>query len=257
MTRYWAIRTDQARRPFFWRELQAGRLRQGWGYREELDLENLARLRRKGAKLAKYQQDAWRGNRRLLQTEPDSMQTGDIVVFLHLPDYGTWSIARVTGGYRFEISDEPNNVDGTPDYGHVRPVELLTGDRPIRPVADRVSDGLRRSMRPIMRMWSLDTNAQELDRVLHTRTRKARVVSVTFVTATQPKGRGRFSIPKRITDLLDIGPGADVRIEVTSKAGHFGPVVKTLKSDREPSPAGDMAEWMESGEFITVIVSRA
>lgn len=165
MTRYWAIRTDQARRPFFWRELQAGRLRQGWGYRPELDLENLAELRREGKKLAKYQQDAWRGNRRLLPTEPDSMQTGDVVVLLHMPDYGTWSIARVTGDYRFEISAEPNDVDGTPDYGHIRPVELLTGDRPIRPKAGGVSDGLRRSMRPIMRMWSLDPHAEEIERL--------------------------------------------------------------------------------------------
>jgi hypothetical protein len=39
MTRYWAIRTNQARRPFFWRELQAGRVRQGSWYRDELDLE--------------------------------------------------------------------------------------------------------------------------------------------------------------------------------------------------------------------------
>jgi len=162
MTRYWAIRTDQARRPFFWRELKAGRLRQGWGYRPELDLENLARLRKRGVKLPKYQQDTWRGNRRLLQTEPDSMQTGDIVVLLHLPEYGTWSIARVTGDYRFEISDEPNNVDATPDYGHIRPVELLTGDRPIRPADDGASDDLRRSMRPIMRMWSLDAHGHEL-----------------------------------------------------------------------------------------------
>src|SRR3954453_23774824 len=102
MPRYWAIRTDQSRRPFFWSELHAGRLRQGWGYRPELNLENLAETRRRGGRLAKYQQDAWRGNRRLLPSQPDSMQVGDIVVFLHLPRYGVWSIARVTGSYRFE-----------------------------------------------------------------------------------------------------------------------------------------------------------
>jgi hypothetical protein len=166
MTRYWAMRTDQSRRPFFWRELKAGRLRQGWGYRQELDLENLARLRRKGVKLPKYQQDAWRGNRRLLPTEPDSMRTGDIVVFLHLPEYGMWSIARVTGGYRFEISDEPNAVDGTRDYGHIRPIELLSADRPIDARRADISDGLRRSMRPQSRMWSLDPHAAEIDHLV-------------------------------------------------------------------------------------------
>lgn len=33
MPRYWAIRTDQARRAFIWTELLDGRLRQGWGDR--------------------------------------------------------------------------------------------------------------------------------------------------------------------------------------------------------------------------------
>ena len=118
MTRYWALRTDQQRREFFWGELQAGRLRQGWGYRPDLDLEHLADLRRRGVHLPTYQQDAWRGNRRLLPSQPDSMQVGDIVVFLHLPRHGVWSIARVTGGYRYEITTQGNSVDGTPDYGH-------------------------------------------------------------------------------------------------------------------------------------------
>ena len=61
------------------------------------------------------------------------MQVGDLVVFLHLPRYGTWSIARVTGGYRYEISHMPNAVDGAPDYGHIRDVQLLTGDLAIEP----------------------------------------------------------------------------------------------------------------------------
>jgi hypothetical protein len=166
MTRYWALRTDQERRPFFWSELQAGRLRQGWGYRPDLNLENLAAIRRRGGRLAKYQQDAWRGNRRLLPSQPDSMQVGDIVVFLHLPRYGVWSIARVTSGYRYEISTQGNAVDGTPDYGHIRDVELLTDEGGVDPVREGTSDALRRSMRPPMRMWSLDSRGEELERLI-------------------------------------------------------------------------------------------
>lgn len=169
MTRYWALRTDQARRSFFWSELQAGRLRQGWGYRPDLNLENLAEIRRRGGRLAKYQQDAWRGNRRLLPSQPDSMQVGDIVVFLHLPRYGVWSIARVTGGYRFEISTQGNAVDGTPDYGHIRDVELLTDEGGVDPIREGASDGLRRAMRPRIRMWSLDGHGEEIDRLLRGR----------------------------------------------------------------------------------------
>lgn len=166
MTRYWALRTDQSRRSWIWSELQAGRLRQGWGYRAELDLEHLADLRRRGVRLPKYQQDAWRGNRRLLPSQPDSMQVGDIVVFLHLPRYGVWSIARVTGGHRYEISTMGNDVDGSLDYGHVRNVELLTDERGVDPKRDGASEALRRSMRPAMRMWSLDAHGDEIERLL-------------------------------------------------------------------------------------------
>lgn len=166
MPRYWALRTDQARRDFIWRELQAGRLRQGWGYSPDLDLEHLAALKRRGVRLPKYQRDAWRGNRRLLPSQPGSMQVGDIVVFLHVPRYGVWSIARVTGGYRYEISSQGNAVDGTPDYGHIRDVELLTDARGVDPRREGVSDGLRRSMRSIQRMWTLDAHGQEIERLV-------------------------------------------------------------------------------------------
>jgi len=166
MTRYWALRTDQNRRPFFWSELQAGRLRQGWGYAPELNLELLSDIKRRGGRLAKHQQDAWRGNRRLLPSQPNSMQVGDIVVFLHLPRYGVWSLARVTGGYRYEISTQSNAVDGTPDYGHIRDVELLTDDRGVNPNREGASERLRKAMRPMIRMWSLDAHGDEIDRLI-------------------------------------------------------------------------------------------
>lgn len=165
MTRYWAIRTDQSRRAFIWSEVQAGRLRQGWGYRPDMDLETLAGIRRLGGRLEKHQQDAWRGNRRLLPSQPDSMQVGDIAILLHLPRYGVWSIARVTGGYRYEISMQGNAVDDTPDYGHIRDVELMTDHRGIDP-GRGVSEALRRSMRPQSRMWSLDRHGDEIERLL-------------------------------------------------------------------------------------------
>jgi hypothetical protein len=166
MRRYWALRTDQARRDFIWRELQAGRLRQGWGYRPDLELEHLAELKRRRVQLPKYQQDAWRGNRRLLPSQPGSMQIDDIVVFLHMPRYGVWSIARVTGGYRYQISSQGNAVDGTADYGHIRDVNLLTDARGINPKRDGASDRLRRSMRSIQRMWTLDPHGEEIERLL-------------------------------------------------------------------------------------------
>lgn len=168
MRHCWALRADQARRDFIWRELRAGRLRQGWGYRNDLNLKHLAALRTTEAKLPKYQQDAWRGNRCLLPTQPDAVQAGDLVVFLHVPRYGIWSIARVTGGYRYEISITGNAVDGTHHYGQIREVELLTDERGIDRVAEGASDALRRSMRAQSRMWRIDDHREEIERLLPT-----------------------------------------------------------------------------------------
>jgi hypothetical protein len=94
------------------------------------------------------------------------MQVDDIVVFLHLPRHGVWSIARVTGGYRYEISTQGNAVDGTPDYGHIRDVDLVTDERGVDPVREGLSDALLRAMRSRIRMWSIDVHAEEIARLL-------------------------------------------------------------------------------------------
>jgi hypothetical protein len=96
------------------------------------------------------------------------MQVGDIVVLLHMPRYGLWSAARVTGGYRFEISEQGNAWDGRPDYGHIRDVRLLTDERGIDPEREGVSEALRRAMRNRQRMWSIDEHGNEVDRLMST-----------------------------------------------------------------------------------------
>ena len=55
-------------------------MRQGWGIRPDDNLEHLQRNRLAGGRLDDLGREVWRGNRRLLATEPDSMQVGDIVV---------------------------------------------------------------------------------------------------------------------------------------------------------------------------------
>ena len=164
MTRSWAMRTDQARRAFIWTELLEGRLRQGWGYREDQDLELLAQIRRAGGTLDAGQQATWHGNRLLLPTEPGAVSTGDLIVLPHLPRYGTWSIARVTGGYRYAISDQRNATDHAQlDYGHIREVRVLTGPLGIEPWDEGVSAHLRAAMRPRIRMWNLDAFGEAIE----------------------------------------------------------------------------------------------
>ena len=78
MTRYWAMRTDTRHNTeYLWRELTAGRLRQGWGYRPDQNLNVISRLRLEGGRLNDHQKVTWRGNRRLLPTERDAVRLGD------------------------------------------------------------------------------------------------------------------------------------------------------------------------------------
>ena len=154
MTRYWVIRTDKGTTDWIWGELQEGRLRQGWGYRDDQDLHLIAAAVAARQPLNKDQQDTWRGNRRLLETEPDGVRPGDLVLLPHLPRRGTWSLARVAGQYRWEGPSHPN-AWAMPDFGHVLPVELVS-KRPLNPLEDAVSARLRQTMRVLSRMWNID-----------------------------------------------------------------------------------------------------
>jgi predicted Mrr-cat superfamily restriction endonuclease len=159
MARYWVIRSDKTHPEFFWSELQAGRLRQGWGYQDDQDLRMIARAADTGRRLNQDQTNTWRGNRRLLETQPDSVQKDDIIISPHLPEYGVWSVSRVTGPYEYAIDRRLK------DFGHIRPVELLT-KRPVNPQEEAVSALLRQTMRNMMRMWNIDALGPEVEGIL-------------------------------------------------------------------------------------------
>lgn len=151
MPRYWVMRVDHREaRDFLWSELQDGRLRQGWGYHEDQNLETIATLKAKGKQLSDPQRDTWPGNRRMLGSEPDSIAEGDLLLVPHLPHYGRWSLVRVAGPYRFAI---PAKLK---DYGHILPVELLSRRRPINPHEPAVSASLRRTVKTRLRLWNID-----------------------------------------------------------------------------------------------------
>lgn len=163
MTRYWGIRTDtEHNTTYIWRELQAGRLRQGWGRRAEEDLEVIATQLAAGAPLDEWQRQTWRGNRRLLPTERDAVHVDDVAVLAHLPRYGFWTIVRVSGSYRFSI-DDGRNFLGKPDFGHVVPVEIISDPIPWRDPA--ISPRLIKAMSVRIRMWSLDGVAEEVEEI--------------------------------------------------------------------------------------------
>lgn len=112
----WFWNIDRDRQDFFNRELKEGRLRQGWGYQENLDLREIERSIEEGEPLTDRQESAWsRCSDMLTRIAP-----GDLVVVKNVPSGDHFTVVRVTeGGYRFEISEE------TGDQGHTLPVQRI------------------------------------------------------------------------------------------------------------------------------------
>ncbi|MDP9318690.1 MAG: hypothetical protein M3O94_06400, partial [Actinomycetota bacterium] len=97
---YWVMRTSPWERPYLWAEAQGGRLRQGWGYADEQNLEVIAATIRRGGGLTDSQQDARRALR-MLASWDGGMRLGDMVVTPNLPEYGRLPIFRVIGSYHW------------------------------------------------------------------------------------------------------------------------------------------------------------
>jgi hypothetical protein len=144
--RYWAMRTSDKYRDFIWAEAMMGRLRQGWGWADDQDLRRIADTLAAGLDLADAQRAAWRA-RRMLDTEPDGMQVGDLIVTQHLPRPGYISVFGVTGAYSFAVPDEVE------DFGHIIPVELLEEDINRHDV--HVTDALRRTISLPPRLYEI------------------------------------------------------------------------------------------------------
>lgn len=158
---YWVMRTSQWERPYVWAEAQRGRLRQGWGWNAEMNLETIAEVARLGGELSDEQRVAWR-SRRMLTTEPDGMRPGDIVVAPNIPEWGVVSVFRVAGSYEFSL-DAPRQWDER--FGHILPVELLAAAIDRR--SPRVSDGLRAMLRPQARLYNITGYGSDVERLLH------------------------------------------------------------------------------------------
>jgi len=149
------MRTAKDHRKLIWDELQQGRLRQGWGWLEGQDLRLILAKRQAGKALTAEEKAAWR-NHRMLDSAWGGLREGDVVIIPNLPEYGQWTIARVSGPYRFEFPD------GHADFAHILPVEPVHGPGPDRKIGvvhphDALVDArLRRTMKNMSRMWGID-----------------------------------------------------------------------------------------------------
>jgi len=160
---YWAIRTSRNNDEiidFILKELRNGRLRQGWGYQDDQDLELIQQKWDKGKKLSSTQKEASR-HWRMVNGSIDEgyIQKGDWILVPNIPENGRFSICEVTGDYYF--SREKHE-----DYGHIRPVKVLTPEGGVVNNHQLVHGDLRRSLRCRSRMWNIYSHRDSLKQII-------------------------------------------------------------------------------------------
>ncbi len=148
--RYWGYRIDTSRREaieFFWKELEKGRLRQGWGYDPGQDLRDM-----------KVDGGA-SGNLRMLK----EVKKGHILLVPRLPNWGQVAIVEATDdwdkAYRYDI---PETHD---DYGHIFPARCL---KAFSRHNERVVGALQSTLRARNRFWNIDHIESDVQRLLDT-----------------------------------------------------------------------------------------
>lgn len=164
MTQYAVVRTNKVESEYVFAEIEAGRLRQGWGWLPEQDLRLLLAKRRAGERFTKYEQAAWR-NRRLLADTWKGLKEGDILIAPNVPRQGRWVLLRVAGPYSFS----PGKGG---DHGHLLPVEPVRNKDGaialVDPNAPIVDAQLRGTMRTMSRVWSVDRLGSAIESIIAT-----------------------------------------------------------------------------------------
>jgi hypothetical protein len=157
--RYWVLRTDRANRSRLWSEVTQGRLRQGWGEVDDQDLRQLQAVARSGGVWTETQRAAIR-NRRMLSSEPNSIQVGDLIIVPHMPAESRISVVRAVGPYAY------GEAAGWPEYRHILPVELLSDPGGIDLNSPAISRRLRASLGNQHRMWNIDPVGPDVERLV-------------------------------------------------------------------------------------------
>lgn len=169
--RYWAFREDTDNTAPLFQELQAGRARMGWGYDPSQDLRLIQAEADKGGewwKRINREQTKTLRHMKMLGLGDDSIKKNDILLIPNLPKYQYFCIAKVTGGYYYDMlklsADQDVNQLGE-DYGHILPVELLT-PQGINKFNKEVHAQIRGTLRTPMRLWNLDYYGQHIEHLI-------------------------------------------------------------------------------------------
>ena len=141
---YWGYRIDVKNQDFFFKELEQGRLRQGWGYAEN---QKLPETKDSGARknLSMYH----------------NVKKGDILLIPRLPDWGSVAIAEAAEdwkeGYKFEIDDEKK------DYGHIFPAKYIGC---FNRHGKDVSGNIQSTLKARNRFWNISRLSEDVEKIM-------------------------------------------------------------------------------------------
>ena len=161
--RYWASRPDRNNPTYFADEVRAGRLRQGWGYADELSLDVIrgiwaANSGNWWSHLSTAQREAWPNYPFHPGFGRDTIRAGDIVLMPNIPSWGRFSL--------MEALDDVYHYDTTgADYRHWRAVRLLTPAGIPNGHPD-VDAAIRTTLKCRSRIWRLDHVGKGITKLL-------------------------------------------------------------------------------------------
>ena len=144
---YWGYRIDVKNQDFFFKELEQGRLRQGWGYDKNQELPD---TKDSGARknLSMYH----------------NVKKGDILLIPRLPDWGSVAIVEATEdwddkekGYKFEIDDEKK------DFGHIFPARYIGC---FNRHGKDVSGNIQSTLKARNRFWNISRFSEDIEKII-------------------------------------------------------------------------------------------
>jgi len=166
----WAMRTSRESQEhinFVKNELQnKGILRQGWGYRDEQDLNkiydkiNAPNFNRN--ECSSHEDAVFRHLKMLgkyCQYSTTYIQVGDIILVPNMPNDGFFTLCRVTGDYSYSEDTEVG------DLRHMLPVEIITKGG-IAYSNGIVDAALRRSLGHPGRLWNIKRYKRCVDDII-------------------------------------------------------------------------------------------
>ena len=141
---YWGYRIDVKNQDFFFKELEQGRLRQGWGYAENQKLP-----------------DTKDSDARKNFSMYNNVKKGDILLIPRLPDWGSVAIAEAAEdwdkGYKFQIDDEKK------DFGHIFPARYIGC---FNRHGKDVSGNIQSTLKARNRFWNISRLSKDVEKII-------------------------------------------------------------------------------------------